>query len=143
MVWTFIRIQHWVSNSIVLIGCGFETIQAPKDKMGMAYVKLAGMSAAEGERLWILRPKLHAAHLRRTCTASFTRALFRGHTTPNRACESDETQAMQEICHFAKMDGGSPVMHAYIFAGFLRSVELACGIWCLLRCEPEILSHIS
>ncbi|CAE7816070.1 unnamed protein product, partial [Symbiodinium necroappetens] len=30
-----------------------------KDKMGMAYVKLAGMSAADGERLWILRPKLH------------------------------------------------------------------------------------
>ncbi|CAE7893586.1 unnamed protein product, partial [Symbiodinium microadriaticum] len=34
-----------------------------KDKMGMAYVKLAGMAAAENERLWILRPKLHALRL--------------------------------------------------------------------------------
>ena len=56
----------WQHVSFILI-CRFRSVGCidvmTEDKSSVAYSKLARMAAVDQERLWVLRPKLHASRL--------------------------------------------------------------------------------
>lgn len=115
--------------------------QSAKDNCCVSYGKLARMAAESGERLWALRPKLHAPRL---CSILFYRYIYMYMFHMHAICELRDGRKYPRWLY--SMVSRMHIQRKHVFIGLwcvcLCVCEHVCCTTCL-RPQPEVLPHIS